>query len=215
MKLYAAARVIFCGGFLFVVMSLAVVVAAGIAVNDGVVEKHCQHLLHRKFWRASVDTNAQLVQQIDSALAQSTTKHIGAALLGQEPRHGAMFMFGRLQHLLVNNFSVFYINDSDLWRFSEVLPQFALVGGYSYSLIHDRMVLEISAKIVLLQQIQLQLLLQKLRRISYTAGALTEDHTCTYPFEHLALGGTIALLKLGHDLAHGFSSSYPILFSQS
>ena len=126
-----------------------------------------------------------------------------------------MFMLGRLQHLLVNNFSVFYINNSDLWRLSEVLPQFSLVGGYSYSLIHDRMVLEISAKIVLLQQIQLQLLLQKLRSIGHTVGALTEDYTCTYPFKHLTLGGAIALLELSHDLPHGFSSSYPILFSQS
>ena len=62
MKLYAAARVIFCGGFLFVVMSLAVVVAAGVAVNDGAIEKHRQHLLHRKFRSTGMDTNAQLVQ---------------------------------------------------------------------------------------------------------------------------------------------------------
>ena len=62
MKLYAAARVIFCGGFLFVVMSLAVVVTVGVAINDGAVEKHRQHLLHRKLGRASMDTNAQLVQ---------------------------------------------------------------------------------------------------------------------------------------------------------
>ena len=69
MKLYAAARVIFCGGFLFVVMSLAVVMAAGVAVNDGAVEEHRQDLLHRKLGCASMDTNAQLVQQIDSTLA--------------------------------------------------------------------------------------------------------------------------------------------------
>ena len=42
-----------------------------------------------------------------------------------------MLMFGRLQHLLVNNFSVFDINNSDLRRFPEVLPQFVLIGGYS------------------------------------------------------------------------------------
>ena len=97
----------FAAVFLFVMMPLAVVVAAGITVNDGAVEEHRQHLIHRKLGCASVDTNAQLVQKIDSALAQSATKHIGATLLGQEPRHGAVFMFGRLQHLLVNNFSVF------------------------------------------------------------------------------------------------------------
>ena len=62
MKLYAAARVIFCGGFLFVVMSLAVVVAAGIAVNDGAVKEHGKHLLHRKLRSTGMDTNAQLVQ---------------------------------------------------------------------------------------------------------------------------------------------------------
>lgn len=62
MKLYAAARVIFCGGFLFVVMPLAVVMAAGVTVNDGAIEKHRQHLLHRKFGGAGMDTNAQLVQ---------------------------------------------------------------------------------------------------------------------------------------------------------
>jgi len=62
MKLYAAARVIFCGGFLFVVMSLAVVVTAGIAVNDGAVEKHRQHLLHRKLRSTGMNTDTQLVQ---------------------------------------------------------------------------------------------------------------------------------------------------------
>ena len=141
-----------CGGLLFVMMTLAVVVTAGIAVNDGAVEKHRQDLFHRKLGCASMDTNAQLVQEIDSALTQSATKHIGAPFFSQEPRHGAVFMLGRLQYFLVNNFSVFYIENRDLWRFSEVLPQFALVGGYSYALIHDRMVLEISAKIVLLQE---------------------------------------------------------------
>ena len=62
MKLYAAARVIFCGGFLFVVMSLTVVVTAGIAVNNGAIEKHRQHLLHRKFGGAGMNMNTQLVQ---------------------------------------------------------------------------------------------------------------------------------------------------------
>jgi hypothetical protein len=50
-------------------MALAVVVTAGIAVNDGAVEEHRQHLFHRKLGSASVDTNAQLVQEIDSTLA--------------------------------------------------------------------------------------------------------------------------------------------------
>ena len=56
MKLYAVARVIFCGGFLFVVMPLATVMAAGVAVNDGAVEKHRQDLFHRKPGCTSVDT---------------------------------------------------------------------------------------------------------------------------------------------------------------
>lgn len=124
-------------------------------------------------------------------------------------------MLRRLQHLLVNNLSVFNINNSDLWRLSEVLPQFALVGGYSYSLIHDRMVLEISAKIVLLQQIQLQLLFQKLRRISHTVRALAEDNARPNALEHLALGGTVALLELGHDLPHAFSCHRLVLGGQS
>ena len=135
------------------VMPLAMMVAAGLTINDGAVEEHRKYLLHRKLGGASMDANAQLVQKIDSTLAYSTTKHIGAALLSQEPRHGAMLMLGRLQYLLVNNLSVFKINNSDLWRLSEVLPQCALVGGYGYSLIHDRMVLDFSAKIVLLRQI--------------------------------------------------------------
>ena len=58
MKLYAAARVIFCGGFLFVVMSLAVVMTAGVTINDGAVEEHGQHLLHGKFGSASMDADA-------------------------------------------------------------------------------------------------------------------------------------------------------------
>ena len=118
-------------------MSLAVVMAAGVAINDGAIEEHGQHLLHRKLGCTSVYADAQLVQHVDRPLAQSATKHVGAALLGQKPRHGTMLMLRRLQHLFVNNLSVFYIENRDLWRFSEVLPQFALAGGYSYSLIHD------------------------------------------------------------------------------
>ena len=50
-------------------MSLAVVVAAGVAVNDGAVEEHRQHLLHRKLGSASVDADAQLVQHVDRPLS--------------------------------------------------------------------------------------------------------------------------------------------------
>ena len=84
---------------LLVVMPLAVVVAAVVAINDGAVEEHRQHLLHGKFWSASVDADAQLVQHVNRPLTQSTAKHIGAALFGQEPRHRTVFMFGCLQHL--------------------------------------------------------------------------------------------------------------------
>ena len=62
MKLYAAARVIFYGGFLFVVMSLAVVMTAGVTVNDGAVEKHRQDLFHRKLRSTGMNTDTQLVQ---------------------------------------------------------------------------------------------------------------------------------------------------------
>ena len=119
------------------VMPLAMMVAAGVTINDGAVEEHRNDLLHGKLGSASVDADAQLVQKIDSTLAQSSTKHISATLLGQEPRHGAVLMLGRLHYLLVNNLSVFKINNSDLWRFSEVLPQLSLVGGDGYPLIHD------------------------------------------------------------------------------
>ena len=43
-------------------MSLAVVMTVGVTVNDGAIEKHRQHLLHRKFGGAGMNTNAQLVQ---------------------------------------------------------------------------------------------------------------------------------------------------------
>ncbi len=63
MRLYAAARFSYlCGGLLFVMMPFAVVVTAGVTINDGAVEKHRQHLLHRKLGCASMDANAQLVQ---------------------------------------------------------------------------------------------------------------------------------------------------------
>ena len=38
-------------------MPLAMVVAAGVAVNDGAIEEHRQHLLHGKFGSASVDAD--------------------------------------------------------------------------------------------------------------------------------------------------------------
>ena len=91
-------------------------------------------------------------------------------MFGQKLRHRAVLMLGRLQYFLVNNLSVFKINNSDLWRFPEVLPQFALVGGYGYSLIHDRMVLDFSAKIVLLQQIRFKM---KIKAILTTLFILT------------------------------------------
>ena len=40
------------------VMSLAVMVAAGVTVNDGAIEEHRQHLLHGKLWSACVDADA-------------------------------------------------------------------------------------------------------------------------------------------------------------
>ena len=89
----------FAAVFLFVVVPLAVVVAAGVAVNDGAVEEHRNDLLHGKLGSASVDADAQLVQHVDCPLTQAATKHIGAALFGQEPWHGAVLMFGCLQHL--------------------------------------------------------------------------------------------------------------------
>jgi hypothetical protein len=70
-------------------------------------------------------------------LTYSTAKHIGATLFSQEPRHGTVLMLWRLQYLLINDLSVFYVEKGDLWRLPEVLPQFSLVGGYGYSLIHD------------------------------------------------------------------------------
>ena len=120
-----------------VMMSLAMMVATGIAVNDGIVEVHGQHLLHGKFGSASMDADAQLVQHVDCPLAQSTAKHVGAALFGQEPRHGAVLVLGCLQHLGIDDLSVFDVEYGDLWSLSEVLPQYALAGGDGYSLIHD------------------------------------------------------------------------------
>ena len=64
------------------VMPLAVMVAAGVAINDGAVEEHGQHLLHGKLGGASVDSDAQLIQHIDGTHAQSAAKHVGAALFG-------------------------------------------------------------------------------------------------------------------------------------
>ncbi len=81
------------------VVTFAMMVAARVAVNDGAVEEHRHHLLHRKFWGTSVNANAQLAEQIDRPLTQSATKYVGAALFGQEPRHGTMLMFRCLQHL--------------------------------------------------------------------------------------------------------------------
>jgi hypothetical protein len=39
-------------------MPLAMVVTTGVAVNDGIVEVHGQHLFHGKFGSASVDADA-------------------------------------------------------------------------------------------------------------------------------------------------------------
>ena len=41
-----------------VMMPLAMVVAARVTVNDGIVEEHRQHLLHGKLGSASVDADA-------------------------------------------------------------------------------------------------------------------------------------------------------------
>ena len=39
-------------------MPLAMMVAAGVTINDGAVEEHGQHLLHGKFGSACVDADA-------------------------------------------------------------------------------------------------------------------------------------------------------------
>ena len=81
------------------VVSFAMMVAVGVAVNDGAVEEHRHHLLHGKLWGTGMNANAQLVEQIDRPLTQSATKYVGAALFGQEPRHRTMLMLRCLQHL--------------------------------------------------------------------------------------------------------------------
>ncbi len=51
------------------VMSLAMVVTAGVAVNGGAVEEHRHDLLHGKFESTSVDEDTQLVQHVDCPLS--------------------------------------------------------------------------------------------------------------------------------------------------
>ena len=46
-----------------VVMPLAMVVAAGVAVNDGAVEEHRQYLLHGKIGSTSVDADAFILHK--------------------------------------------------------------------------------------------------------------------------------------------------------
>ena len=61
-------------------MPLAVVVAAGVAVDDGIIEEHRQHLLHGKFGSASVDADTQQVQHVDRPLACHPRRAVGLGL---------------------------------------------------------------------------------------------------------------------------------------
>ena len=77
---------------------------------------------------ASVKLDADLMQQVYSAHAKTSAKHFVCTMLQNESDHSTMRMFRSFKEFLACNIAVIInCNERNLWRFTEVRPQLAVV----------------------------------------------------------------------------------------
>ena len=122
-------------GVLFVVMpAAAVVMASGVAINHGSGQIARNDFVDGQSRGTAVQSDAQLVEQLDGAAADAATDDIGAALGSKEARHGTMLVLRGLLDNGFGDFSVFNGDESHLRGFAEMRPKLAVGSGNGYFL---------------------------------------------------------------------------------
>ena len=122
-------------GVLFVVMFAAtVVMASGVAINQGAGEIARNDPVDRHSGRSTMQGDAQLVEQLDSATTNAATDDIGATFGSEEAWHGAMLVLRGLFDNGFGDFTVFNGDKSHLWGLAEMRPKLAVGSGNGYSL---------------------------------------------------------------------------------
>ena len=136
-------------GVLFVMMpAAAVMMASGVAINHGSGEIARNDFVDGQSRGTAVQSDAQLVEQLDGAATNAATDDIGATLGSEETRHGAMLMLRGLLDNGFGDFTVFNGDKSHLRGFAEMRPKLAVGSGNGYFLVlHDDMMLFLGAKI--------------------------------------------------------------------
>ena len=136
---------------LFVVMMLAaaiVVMAGGIAINQGAGEIARNDFVDGHSRDTAVQGDTQLVEQLDGAATNAATDDIGATLGSKEARHGTMLVLRGLFDNGFGDFPVFNGDKSHLRGFAEMRPKLAVGSGNGYFLsFHDDIILILGAKI--------------------------------------------------------------------
>ena len=122
-------------GVLFVVMfTAAVVMASGVAINQGAGEIARNDFVDRHGRGTAVQGDTQLVEQLDGAATNAATDDIGATLGSKEARHGTMLMLRGLFDNGFSDFPVFNGDKSHLRGLAEMRPKLAFGSGNGYSL---------------------------------------------------------------------------------
>ena len=122
-------------GVLFVVMSAAaVVMAGGVAINQGSGEIARNDFVDGQSRGTAVQSDAQLVEHLDGAAANAATDDIGAAIGSEETWHGTMLVLRGLLDNGFGDFPVFNGDESHLRGFAEMRPKLAVGSGNGYFL---------------------------------------------------------------------------------
>ena len=123
-------------GVLFVVMFAAtVVMASGVAINQGAGEIARNDFVDRHGRGTAVQGDTQLVEQLDGAATNAATDDIGATLGSKEARHGTMLVLRGLFDNGFGDFPVFNGDKSHLRGFAEMRPKLAFGSGNGYFLV--------------------------------------------------------------------------------
>ena len=123
-------------GVLFVVMFAAtVVMASGIAINQGAGEIARNDFVDGHGRGTAVQGDTQLVEQLDGAATNAATDDIGATLGSKEARHGTMLVLRGLFDNGFGDFPVFNGDKSHLRGLAEMRPKLAVGSWNGYFLV--------------------------------------------------------------------------------
>lgn len=117
------------------VAAAIVVMASGVTINHGPSEITRNDLIDRHSGCSTMQGDAQLVEQLDSATTNAATDDIGATFGSEEAWHGSMLVLRGLFDNGFGDFTVFNGDKSHLRGLAEMWPKLAVGSGNGYFLV--------------------------------------------------------------------------------